>query len=105
MAMLGGALQGGGVTIAMLIAGRFVAGIAIGLLSATIPVYCVSIQRMASLQAMENLSADGLDSAYQSEIAHPKYRGLLAGMQQWMLGWGFVVAVSSLSEWPQMRFS
>lgn len=37
----GTALQGGAVTIAMLIAGRLIAGLAIGLMSATIPVYCV----------------------------------------------------------------
>ncbi|PGG99463.1 hypothetical protein AJ80_09349 [Polytolypa hystricis UAMH7299] len=67
LATLGAALQGGTINIAMLIAGRFIAGIAIGLMSATIPVYC-------------------------SEVAPPRIRGLLAGLQQWMLGWGFVVA-------------
>lgn len=41
LATLGAALQGGAVGIAMLIAGRFIAGLAIGLMSATIPVYCV----------------------------------------------------------------
>lgn len=41
LATLGAALQGGAVTVAMLIAGRFIAGWAIGLMSATIPVYCV----------------------------------------------------------------
>lgn len=41
LASFGAALQGGAVTIAMLIAGRFIAGWAIGLMSATIPVYCV----------------------------------------------------------------
>lgn len=41
LATFGAALQGGAVTVAMLIAGRFIAGLAIGLMSATIPVYCV----------------------------------------------------------------
>lgn len=41
LATLGAALQGGAVTLAMLIAGRFIAGLAIGLMSATTPVYCV----------------------------------------------------------------
>lgn len=41
LATFGAALQGGAVTIAMLIAGRFIAGFAIGLMSTTIPVYCV----------------------------------------------------------------
>ncbi|EER26394.1 major facilitator superfamily protein [Coccidioides posadasii C735 delta SOWgp] len=67
LAACGAALQGGAISIAMLIAGRFMAGLAIGLLSATVPVYC-------------------------SEIAPFRIRGLLAGMQQWMIGWGFVVA-------------
>ncbi|KAJ5577583.1 uncharacterized protein N7459_006547 [Penicillium hispanicum] len=67
LAMFGTALQGGAVTIAMLIAGRFIAGLAIGLMSATIPVYC-------------------------SELAPPRIRGLLASLQQWMIGLGIMVA-------------
>lgn len=42
IAIFGCALQGGAVTIAMLIAGRFFAGIAVGQLSSTVPIYCVS---------------------------------------------------------------
>lgn len=41
LATLGAGLQGGAVSIAMLIAGRCIAGLAIGQMSATIPVYCV----------------------------------------------------------------
>jgi hypothetical protein len=44
-----------------------------------------------------NLGKDGdltVPHKIQSEVAPPRIRGLLAGMQQWMLGWGFVVAVS-----------
>ncbi|KAJ5616202.1 hypothetical protein N7537_001316 [Penicillium hordei] len=67
LATLGAGLQGGAVNIAMLIIGRVIAGLAIGQMSATIPVYC-------------------------SEIAPPQTRGMLAGMQQWMIGLGFVVA-------------
>lgn len=66
-AALGGALQGGANNIASMVIGRLVAGFAIGMLSATIPNYC-------------------------SEVAPPNIRGLLGGMQQWMLGLGFVVA-------------
>lgn len=47
LATLGAALQGGAVTVAMLIAGRFIAGWAIGLMSATIPVYCVCPPHLA----------------------------------------------------------
>ncbi len=67
LAALGGALQGGAENVATMVIGRFIAGFAIGMLSATIPNYC-------------------------SEVAPPSIRGLLGGMQQWMLGLGFVVA-------------
>ncbi|CAI7656621.1 unnamed protein product [Penicillium bialowiezense] len=67
LATLGAALQGGAVTIAMLIAGRFIAGLAIGQMSATIPVYC-------------------------SEVAPPQIRGMLGSIQQWMIGLGIMVA-------------
>ncbi|KAI3177018.1 hypothetical protein DTO027I6_1919 [Penicillium roqueforti] len=67
LATLGAGLQGGAVSIAMLIAGRCIAGLAIGQMSAIIPVYC-------------------------SEVAPPQIRGMLASMQQWMLGLGFLVA-------------
>lgn len=40
----GCALQAGAATIPMLIAGRFIAGIAVGLLSAIVPMYCVGGQ-------------------------------------------------------------
>jgi sugar porter (SP) family MFS transporter len=51
----------------MLIAGRFIAGVAVGILSAIVPMYC-------------------------SEIAEAKHRGALSGLLQWMLSWGFFVA-------------
>lgn len=66
-AAVGGAVQGGANNIAAMVVGRLLAGIAIGMLSATIPNYC-------------------------SEVAPPGIRGLLGGTQQWMLGLGFVVA-------------
>lgn len=73
-------MQGGANNIATIIVGRVIAGLAVGQLSATIPNYC-------------------------SEVAHPKIRALLAGMQQWMIGLGFVLAQwigygSSLVEGP-----
>ncbi|KAJ5887866.1 hypothetical protein N7495_007907 [Penicillium taxi] len=67
IATLGAALQGGATALAMLIAGRFIAGLAIGLMSATVPVYC-------------------------TEVAPPQIRGFLASMQQWMIGLGIMVA-------------
>ncbi|KAK5046913.1 hypothetical protein LTR84_007267 [Exophiala bonariae] len=67
LAILGGALQGGASNAATVIVGRVIAGLAIGLLSATVPNYC-------------------------SEVAHPRIRALLAGLQQWQLGLGFVCA-------------
>jgi MFS family permease len=53
--------------MAMLIAGRFIGGMAIGILTSTIPMYA-------------------------SEISMPKWRGALSGLLQWFLGWGFFVA-------------
>lgn len=44
ISVFGCALQGGATTIGMLIAGRFIAGISVGLLSAIVPMYCVSYQ-------------------------------------------------------------
>ncbi|KAB8272391.1 general substrate transporter [Aspergillus minisclerotigenes] len=64
---LGAALQAGAVTVAMLIAGRLIAGLAVGLMSSAIPVYC-------------------------SEVSPPRIRGFLGSMQQWMIGLGVVVA-------------
>lgn len=87
LASLGAALQGGAVTIAMLIAGRFIAGIAIGQMSATIPVYCVRQCYIPSTKLRLTCS--------QSEVAPPQIRGLLASMQQWMIGLGIMVAVST----------
>ncbi|KAJ5130524.1 uncharacterized protein N7515_006563 [Penicillium bovifimosum] len=71
LATLGTALQGGAINMAMLIAGRCIAGLAVGQMSATIPVYC-------------------------SEMAPPQIRGMLASMQNWMIGLGILVAVSCL---------
>jgi hypothetical protein len=42
ISILGCALQGGAKNIPMMIAGRFISGIAVGLLSAVVPMYCVS---------------------------------------------------------------
>ncbi|KAL4897173.1 general substrate transporter [Aspergillus ambiguus] len=67
LATLGGALQAGATTVAMLIAGRIITGLAVGVLTSTIPVYC-------------------------SEVSPPRIRGILASMQQWMDGLGIVVA-------------
>jgi sugar porter (SP) family MFS transporter len=64
---LGCALQGGAVNIPMIIAGRFIAGVAVGLLSAIVPMYC-------------------------SEIAVSEDRGKLSGLLQFMLSWGFFIA-------------
>lgn len=89
LASFGAALQAGAVTIAMLIAGRFIAGLAIGLMSATVPVYCVSatVPRQVCLLTLD----------LQSEVAPPRIRGFEAAMQQWMMGLGVMVAVCSSS--------
>ncbi|KAL5344191.1 hypothetical protein ACLOAV_010839 [Pseudogymnoascus australis] len=63
----GCALQAGSTSLGMLIAGRILAGFSIGILTSTIPMYC-------------------------AEIAPAEHRGALAGLLQWMLSWGFLVA-------------
>lgn len=51
----------------MLIIGRFIGGIAVGMLTSTIPLYA-------------------------SELSMPKWRGALSGLLQWFLSWGFLIA-------------
>ncbi|KAL4893749.1 general substrate transporter [Aspergillus ambiguus] len=67
VATLGCALQSGAVAMSMLIIGRFIAGVGVGMLSATIPMYA-------------------------AELSEPKWRATLSGLLQWMLSWGFFVA-------------
>lgn len=64
---LGSALQAGAVNMAMLIIGRFIGGVAVGMITSTIPMYA-------------------------SELSEAKYRGTLSGLLQWMLSLGFLVA-------------
>ncbi|ETI27720.1 hypothetical protein G647_00169 [Cladophialophora carrionii CBS 160.54] len=67
ISVFGCALQAGTTTIAMMIAGRFIAGIALGLLTSTIPMYC-------------------------AELSEKSVRGAMSGLLQWMLSWGFLCA-------------
>jgi MFS family permease len=64
--MVGAILQAAAVNLGMMLAGRIMAGWAVGLLSMSVPVY-------------------------QSECAHPKIRGMIVGMAQQMIGVGFIV--------------
>jgi MFS family permease len=64
--MVGAILQAASVNLGMMLAGRIMAGWAVGLLSMSVPVY-------------------------QSECAHPKIRGMIVGMAQQMIGVGFIV--------------
>ncbi len=54
ISVLGCALQAGAANIGMMIAGRFIAGIAVGLLSAIVPMYCVSVYFWSSLTILSN---------------------------------------------------
>jgi MFS family permease len=67
ISVFGCALQAGTTTIAMMIAGRFIAGLALGLLTSTIPLYC-------------------------AELSDKSVRGAMSGLLQWMLSWGFLCA-------------
>ncbi|KAL0954801.1 hypothetical protein HGRIS_003748 [Hohenbuehelia grisea] len=66
-ALWGCAMQTGAHNVATLIVGRVVAGVAIGILSMTVPLY-------------------------NTEVAPPQIRGFLVGVTQQMLGIGFIVA-------------
>lgn len=67
ISVLGCALQGGAADLTMMAVGRAIAGIAVGILSGIVPMYC-------------------------SEIATSEDRGKLSGLLQFMLSWGFFVA-------------
>ncbi|KAJ1897572.1 hypothetical protein LPJ66_003285 [Kickxella alabastrina] len=64
---LGAAIQCGSRNRGMLIAGRFIAGLAVGCLSMAVPVF-------------------------QSEIAPAHIRGRLVSLQQWAITWGLLIA-------------
>ncbi|GME52724.1 hypothetical protein VE03_03405 [Neofusicoccum parvum] len=67
LATLGAALQTAAVHVGMMIAGRFVAGLACGMILATVPVYI-------------------------AEISPHEHRGLMVGMQGMMIAVGFAAA-------------
>ncbi|KAJ1642815.1 hypothetical protein J3B02_000517 [Coemansia erecta] len=64
---VGVAIQCGSVNRAMLIVGRFIAGLSVGCLSMTVPIF-------------------------QSEISPAEIRGRLVSLQQWAITWGLLVA-------------
>lgn len=82
LALLGGAIQAGAVNTAMLIVGRLVAGMALGVLT--------MIVSRNGLHFLDNLGMvpDPIYlkiPMYNAEVAHPNLRGLMAGMLQQML--------------------
>jgi len=66
----------------MLIAGRLIAGIAIGELSMIVPMYQVNIHVISRV----------VNTDEQAEISPPHARGLLSGWTQLMISWGFFAA-------------
>ncbi|KAJ5777262.1 hypothetical protein N7520_000508 [Penicillium odoratum] len=63
----GCALQAGSVNMTMLIIGRFIAGAAVGMLTSVVPMYA-------------------------GEMAEAANRGMMSGLLQWMLSWGYLIA-------------
>lgn len=63
----GCALQAGSINMAMLIVGRLIAGVAVGMLTSVVPMYA-------------------------GEMAEASTRGMMSGLLQWMLSWGYLVA-------------
>ena len=67
VSVFGCALQAGAVNMVMLIIGRFIAGVAVGMLTSVVPMYA-------------------------GEMAEASSRGMMSGLLQWMLSWGYLVA-------------
>lgn len=67
IALIAGIIQAASVHIGMLIAGRIVGGFAVGMMNMTIPIY-------------------------NSEIAPPGKRGMIAGLHAQFVGFGFAAA-------------
>ncbi|KAJ5477170.1 general substrate transporter [Penicillium diatomitis] len=67
ISIIGCGLQAGAVDMAMLIIGRFIAGAAVGMLTSVVPMYA-------------------------GEMAEAASRGMMSGLLQWMLSWGYLVA-------------
>ena len=67
VSIFGCALQAGSINMAMLVVGRFIAGMAVGMLTSVVPMYA-------------------------GEMAEAKSRGMMSGLLQWMLSWGYLVA-------------
>jgi MFS family permease len=67
---IGAILQCASQNIGMLVVGRFIAGIAVGLTSSVVPVY-------------------------QSEIAPKNVRGRIVSLQQWAITWGIMIRIPS----------
>lgn len=88
-------LQTAAVDIAMLIVGRFVAGFSVGILSMIVPMYQVSRPKPplhTTSIGLRSVLYTNVDPLAQAEISPPHARGLLSGMTQWMISWGFFVA-------------
>ncbi|OMJ09296.1 High-affinity glucose transporter [Smittium culicis] len=65
--VLGSIIQGASRNYGMLVAGRFINGLAVGILSQAVP-------------------------TYQSEVSAPQVRGRLISLQQWAITWGIAIA-------------
>ncbi|KAF9028039.1 general substrate transporter [Hymenopellis radicata] len=67
IALIAGVIQAASVHVGMLIAGRIIGGFAVGMMNMTIPIY-------------------------NSEIAPPRWRGLVSGLHAQFVGFGFAAA-------------
>jgi MFS family permease len=67
LCIIGASLQAAAQNLPMILAGRILAGWAVGLMSMAVPVY-------------------------QAECAHPRSRGMIVGLAQQMIGIGFIVS-------------
>ncbi len=84
IAVIGCSLQTGAVNLGMLMAGRFIAGLAIGCLSMIVPLYQSYV-----LPALAPRDLCLSVVCTSSELSPPKFRGQLSGMTQLLISFGF----------------
>jgi hypothetical protein len=92
--LLPGIIQTTSVNVGMLIAGRNIGGFAVGIMSMDIFVPGV----LATLL----IHTDMTIPIYNSEIAPPAKRGMIAGLHAQFVGIGFAVSVSQVYTFPEL---
>lgn len=86
--LIGGTIQTAAQNLSMVLGGRFVAGMGIGMLAMLAPLYQAEVRIFQYRIFVIKLSLTSI----LDQIAHPSIRGRLTTLQQFMLGIGALVA-------------